>query len=30
MPSALIVVASTGHTSVHGAFSQCMHGMGWK
>src|SRR3954471_24616046 len=27
-PSSLCVVAATGHTSSHGAVSQCMHGSG--
>jgi hypothetical protein len=29
-PSALCVVAATGQTTSHGAFSQCMQGTGWK
>ena len=28
-PSALCVVAATGQTTSHGAFSHCMHGTGW-
>src|SRR5688572_25950773 len=30
MPSALWLVATTGHTTSHGAFSQCWHSIGWK
>ena len=29
-PSTLWLVASTGQTTSHGVFSQCMHGSGWK
>jgi hypothetical protein len=28
-PSSLWLVAATGHTTSHDAFSHCWHGIGW-